>query len=519
MQDQPTISPVAPQMTAASFEKFLLPLAILLGLVLRLYQASTTYLNPDEVWILGLAWPHDWAIATLKDAHPPYLFLLLHYLQAVNHSEWFLRLPSVLSGTFFPWVVYLWLRQKQFAMAAWAAFLILEFSPNLISLTAQVRGYALALFFSSLALYFLDRALHKRSVLSLGFFALAVYNAIFCEFSVAFAVTALGIYALLHLLSQPYNWRFRLLWAGTQLGTLALYFYLYSIQISGLLKEKRILSYSTEYLLRCFPQPGQSRLRFAGVAVLQQFLYLGSSFWAGIALVALFFLGLAIMGRLGPASASQAKLWPLGVSVISALGLALFAALNMIHPLGPTRHNIILTLFIVIPVALAIQWICSRFPQLHFAALPALFAGALLLFALAVPDPQNVSASRSSLPSMREAIQQIEEQIPKGSIVLMDEETAWVLSYYLERKPDLVLKAGTSSKLRHYRFDSYRAYGLNWFFDSFDTINKDLATLRSLENIPASQPIYVLDTGFVQLPPDVWNARELSPSMLLLLPQ
>ena len=84
------------------------------GFAARLALAGWTFLNPDEAlhyWLsvqpsLRLAYQ-----ASLTTLHPPLLILLVYFWRSLGHSEWLLRLPSVVAGTGFAWLSFKWLDQ------------------------------------------------------------------------------------------------------------------------------------------------------------------------------------------------------------------------------------------------------------------------------------------------------------------------------------------------------------------------------------------------------------------------
>src|SRR5215472_2206410 len=75
-----------------------------LALVVRLWAAHGTFLNPDEALHFQIANHSSWTAsyqASLTTAHPPLLIFVLHFWRALGSSEWLLRLPSVIAGTLF----------------------------------------------------------------------------------------------------------------------------------------------------------------------------------------------------------------------------------------------------------------------------------------------------------------------------------------------------------------------------------------------------------------------------------
>src|SRR6266496_2304560 len=107
------------------------------GLALRLFHAGYRFLNADEVLHYILSVQKSFSAtygASLTTAHPPLLIIFLHYWGMLGHSELFLRLPSVLAGTGFCWVMYRWLRLVVDEATARLALTLLLFSPALILL-------------------------------------------------------------------------------------------------------------------------------------------------------------------------------------------------------------------------------------------------------------------------------------------------------------------------------------------------------------------------------------------------
>src|ERR1700688_2301491 len=141
-------------------------LLILVGLIARLISAHCKFLNADEAMHYLLATQptlRDTYRASLGTAHPPLLIIFLHYWAMVSHSEFFLRLPSVLAGAAAGWFLYAWLRDATDRATALVALSLLLFSPALIYTSGEVRQYALLLCFMSATLYFLDRGFGENS--------------------------------------------------------------------------------------------------------------------------------------------------------------------------------------------------------------------------------------------------------------------------------------------------------------------------------------------------------------------
>ena len=136
------------------------------GFVIRLYEATRSYLNPDEALhylLLNQATVSEAYKFSLTNAHPPLIYLLVYFWHFLGRSELMLRLPSVLAGTAFCWLNYLWIKKLFGKAAAGIGVILCTFSPAMIALSAELRAYALLLFCIGGALYFLSRAFDEKA--------------------------------------------------------------------------------------------------------------------------------------------------------------------------------------------------------------------------------------------------------------------------------------------------------------------------------------------------------------------
>ena len=178
------------------------------ALIARLYEAWAYFLNPDEALHNLLASQDSLRMAyraALTQAHPPLLILVLYYWRSLGHSELMLRLPSVLAGTAACWFAYQWLKLVTDRSAAFLGLLLFAFAPSLVGLSAEVRQYALLLFFTSACLYLSERALQHNSALCMILFSLSLYGALLSHYSSLIFAFTLGIYLLVRL--YPYSRR------------------------------------------------------------------------------------------------------------------------------------------------------------------------------------------------------------------------------------------------------------------------------------------------------------------------
>lgn len=451
---------------------------IFLGLVLRLMEAARSYLNPDEILHFFLSLSVD-----PKQDHPPLLFVLLHPIAAVTSSELALRLIPVLAGAIFPWVVYRWLAKVWTRGAALAALVILTFSPNLIALSAQVRGYTLELLFAALALLFLDTALDRNSLRMMILFSISLDLAILSEYSAAWFAGAVGIYFLLQMSGRKIAPRLLIAWAVGQMSALAIYWALYLLAIRPRLAFRH--GVIDEYLTGAFPGPRESALAFSVLATLKQFAYAFSSIPLGVGAALLFAGALVILWRRAPNRS-------LAVFLVVTFLLACAAALLKLHPYGRSRHTVILCLFAAIGVRIALERMFRSRPWM--GGLAALALALVWMFA-AEPDQNNITRSRDRKASMIAAIDFVRSAIPPSSLVLGDEQSIRYLRFYLPDPRSLRLESEFDNP-QGPPIGSLRVIWRRWDFRTVDDFLSDLASVRAEFGLSRDAPIWIVDGGF-----------------------
>jgi len=164
----------------------LLLVLLTLGFALRFWNAAYRFLNADEALHYLLSVQSSLAAAyraSFTTVHPPLLIIFLHYWGMLGRSELFLRLPSVIAGTTFCWVIFCWLRRETNYSTALIGLTLLLFSPALILLSAEVRQYDFLLLFCASSLYFLDRAISENSASMMLVSLLLLYLALLTHYS------------------------------------------------------------------------------------------------------------------------------------------------------------------------------------------------------------------------------------------------------------------------------------------------------------------------------------------------
>ena len=405
----------------------LLTAAILLcGLFLRLYRATSFYLNPDEALSYLVASQQDWHglwesyQSAVKVAHPPLFIFVLRGILRFDRSELALRLTSVLAGTFFPWFVMLWVRQLAGAAAGLCALILLTFSPTLIGLSAEVRTYALAFFCAAASLAALQRALDGGGVIWMIWFHLCLYFAILTDYSIMFFVGAAGAYALLRLWSRPARRSVRVAWTIGQAGAFGLYLFLLATAASQWRSPQFQKDIVEGWLRGAFPQPGDHLTIFALKGFLKQFKYFMGSEYLAPFTAAVFLFGIYTLWK--------KRATPAIVLLILPFCLACAAAILHLFPYGTSRHTAILGILIAVGAAQGVSAIT------HGKILPILAAAVLLIpvwVAKSQGDPMAIPESRYRLHWMRDAMRFLLSSAAPGSVVVTDHGTDYMLAYYL----------------------------------------------------------------------------------------
>ena len=345
----------------------LLPLCLIGGFLVRLIPARLTFLNPDECLHYFLS--HQPSLgatyrATLTTAHPPLLILLLHCWQLFGHSEIYLRLPFLVAGTAFAWVMYLWLKRVSDSSTALTGLVLLLFSPALITVSSEVRQYAPLLLFAAGSLYFLERAIEENSAAMMLLSAFALYLALLTHYSSLIFALTLGIYALARLRTAK-TARVAAVWGIGQLGALGICGFLYKSHLAKLQHSALRQEIADTWLRVSIYHPGQDHpVAFVvtqdGPAV--PILFQQRDHWQ-------FWLcwfsspALRFSCWIADRVLTMRKPTPRQLALLLTLPFVITAAIAVagLYPYGGTRHDVLLAAFAMSGVALGLAQIGSYF--------------------------------------------------------------------------------------------------------------------------------------------------------------
>jgi hypothetical protein len=426
------------------------------GFLLRMYVAAGSYLNPDEALHFALSHQRSLLLvykASLTNAHPPLIYVILYFWQFLGRSELMLRLPSVLAGTAFCWILYKWVAMLFGRAAGISALVLAAFSPSLISLSAQVRAYAVMLFFMGGALYFLERALKEKSVSEMWRSTAFLYLAILSHYSAAFFVLSLGVYALVRIIEARPSRHFMAAWIAGQAGALAIYAFLYVTHVSQIKPSEMDMWVSPHD--GAFFHPGQESLptftlRKSGAVF--RFFFLENYIYWGLLVLFAAAIVLLFSGALRPRSRSTSRSWPLGLLLLLPFLAEWGAALFRIYPYTGSRQSAFLAPF----VFAGISAILGRLSEERLWP-PLVMAGLIALGGQASPvrfEPyfRNADLAPSQMGS---AVKYIRESAARSDTILVDLQGGFLLSYYLCDQGDYYLPPPSGSQFARFGCGGY----------------------------------------------------------------
>jgi hypothetical protein len=409
-------------------------LLIFTGLMARLISAHSKFLNADEAMHYLLAMQPTLAEtyrASLGTAHPPLLIIFLHYWAMIAHSEFFLRLPSVLAGTAAGWFLYAWLRDATDRATALIALSLLLFSPALIYISAEIRQYALLLCFMSATLYFLDRAFRENSPGLMIASAVALYLALFTHYAALIFAVTIGFYGLLRIIDMRPKSLLIAAWAVTQAGCAAIAAFLWKTHISVIRHRSLTQDVAESYLRGSLFHWGQENLIvFVARANLRLFHFLFSEGAVSILGMVLYVAGIVVLLRTRESSHQEGRptARQFGVLLLLPFVINCAAALAGVYPYGGTRHDAYLAIFTMTAIAIGI----SRWkPSQRWARPLAIVVAMTICNFTVVPAGSYIRPQSQKKELMEQAVAYLSASATPGSMILTDYESGLLLSYYV----------------------------------------------------------------------------------------
>jgi hypothetical protein len=487
----------------------------LLGFLARLWRASGIFLNPDEALHFRLANQVSLALAykaSLTAAHPPLFIFLLYFWRGLGASELWLRLPSVLAGTVFCWMLYKWLSKAAGSLVGLIGLLFVALLPPIVLLAAEVRQYALMLAFLASALYLLDEAFRKNSACRMAAFSLCLYVAMLFHYSAFLFAAALGIYALLRIFTERPPVGLVTAWAAGQLGGLALAVFLYKTHISKLgVGESRIPLQgwmSESYLQRSyFDRAHDNPVMFLVGHTFGVFQYFFGQLAVGDVMGFFFIVGVVILLLAKGSPEDRTSSRRLGIFLLLPFAIAGGVSLAHVYPYGGTRQ----IAFLIIPgvpgVSVAIALLAAGATGKRWGR--GLTIAALVLLACIALGKQRqprMERADQSRAHMADAIDFVRQSIKPSDLIFTDYQSDLILGHYLCQQRPISLEL-TPANFEQFSCGGHQVvatdYKSEWRFSSE---NFPTAWHRLVEtyNLKPGDTVWIFQAGWgVDLPEDL----------------
>jgi len=493
-------------------------LVLTAGFLIRLRAASGTFLNPDEALHYLLANQSSWRLAynaSLTNAHPPLLTLVLYFWRGLGTSEVVLRLPSVIAGTAFCWIFVKWLTCIFGPVTGFIGLILVSLLPPLISLSAEVRQYALLLFFLAAAAYLLERALAGNSAGMMLLSATALYLALLSHYSAVLFAAAIGVYSLSRLLVRRPSVKLGVAWVAGQAGAVGLVAALYISHISKL-KGDYAAGTVNGWLAHSFFRPGHDNpLLFVIARTGGVFQYVFGQLAVGDAAFLAFIAGVVLLWRqkLSPADSSVTAR-QLEILLVLPFAVGAGAGIARIYPYGGTRHSAFLIMFAVAGVSFLLARAVKQ--RIGRGVAVAILIAAVCT-AFGTPHRPYMLREDQSRAQMTRALGFIQTQVPSSDLIFVDYQTRLLLGYYLCPGQEVSFSAPVGS-VEEFQCSGHRVIAAGpdlYIFAAQNFLPRWSELLRSLRLKP-DQPVWVLQAGWdVNLSHELQNGvlgfRELSP--------
>jgi len=411
-----------------------------LGFFMRIWHASGTFLNSDEVMHFAAAnhttWLESYRVS-LAISHPPLLIFVLHVWRVLGTSELMLRMPSILAGMAFCWFTFRWAEMLFEKTVAWTMFVFVLFLPSSIELSTEIRQYALFLAFAIGSAYLLERALAKDSAGAMLLSGMCLWLAIGSHFSAFLFAPALGIYAIWRMWVQRPPVAVIASWLVSQVVALGLCAFLYFTQIRQLSKyfggqDATQGWMGNAYLSHSYFVPGRvNPLLFIVGRSVGVFQFVFRQLLVGDIAFLLFIAGVVMVFRSRPVS-TRVTSRQLGCLLLLPFAINCAAALVRAYPYGGTRHSCMLIPFALAGVSVALAQFLN-----HKISLGMIVALVLSLICDLSPAKElpYVAPDAQRSAHMQAAMAFI-HQLPHGEPIFSDVQTNLLLGHYLcEQRP------------------------------------------------------------------------------------
>jgi hypothetical protein len=485
-------------------------LVLIAAFLVRLKAAFGTFLNPDEVLHYLLANQSSWRLAynaSLTNAHPPLLTLVLFLWRSVGTSEFVLRLPSVIAGTAFCWIFFKWLSRMLGPVTGFISLILVSFLPPMIALSAEVRQYALLLFFVVSAAYLLERALAESSAAMMLLSAISLCLALLSHYSAILFAAAIGLYSLLRVIARRPSAQVLAAWVMGQMAAIGLIASLYVSHISKL-KGDYAAGTINGWLANSFFRPGHDNpLLFVIARTGGVFQYVFGQLAVGDVALLAFIAGIVLLWRENVTpEGSTVTSRQIGALLVLPFAVAAGASITRIYPYGGTRHSAFLIMFTLAGVSFLLAKLVKRRITRGIALAILIVA---VCAAFGKPHRPYMLREDQSRTQMVRAMGFIHAQIPQSDLIFVDYQTRLLLAYYLCPQQPVPFSAPVGS-LEEFRCNEYQVFAAGpdlYIFTAENFVFRWDQLLQSV-SLKSGQSIWVIQAGWeVDLAHDLESKR------------
>jgi 4-amino-4-deoxy-L-arabinose transferase-like glycosyltransferase len=473
-------------------------LVLIVAFLGRLRAASGTFLNPDEALHYLLANQSSWRLAynaSLTNAHPPLLTLVLFLWRSVGTSEFVLRLPSVIAGTAFCWIFFKWLTRILGPVTGFIGLILVSFLPPRITLAAEVRQYALLLFFLVSAAYLLERALAENSAAMMLLSAISLCLAILSHYSAILFAAAIGLYSLLRVIARRPSTQVRAAWVIGQAGALGLIASLYVSHISKL-KGEYAAGTINGWLANSFFRPGHDNpLLFVIARTGGVFQYGFGQLAVGDVAFLAFIAAVVLLWRENVTlEGSTVTSRQIDALLVLPFAVAAGASIARIYPYGGTRHSAFLIMFAVAGVSFVLAKLAKQRIGLGIALAILLVA---VCTAFGKPHRPYMLREDQSRTQIVRAMGFIHAQIPQSDLIFVDYQTRLLLGYYLCPEQPVSFSAPVGT-LEEFQCNGYQVVAAGPDLYIFTAENFVSRWDQLLQSVPlkSGQSVWVIQAGW-----------------------
>jgi hypothetical protein len=394
--------------------------------------------------------------------------------------------------------MFLWTKQVAGENAASFTLALCVFLPSLISLSAEVRQYALLLLFCAACVYWLELGLVKNSAALIAASNATLYLALLTHYSALIFAAAAGTYGLLRLWQADTTRRVKTTWLAGQAGAAGLCAFLFESQILPLRQHGIPSEIASTWLSSSIFHAGQDHLfTFAASKTVRLFRYFFSHGTIGTLGLLLFLFGCFILLRRGKSS--------LVILFMLPFVLTLASAIAAIYPYGGTRHDVLLVLFATPAIGVGLDRLNLEAMRIRWRGANILLLAVGLIVCNVFPSPSGptIRPRHQDKRLMSEAMDFLRSQIPNSTLIT-DYQGALVLGYYLCGKSSPLPFGRTSNDLFNWQCGDHVVLTSMRTQQGFDLAEMPKVIEQAWHSEPGVQTVWVFQTGWIEDKQEEW---------------